>query len=107
MIIIVLAMFGFCAAAEEGSSLFLLSSNGCGRATAYAATNKIVTAGSKTHASWLDSEGGRFWVRIRTYDHTTKLWSPTYTIGEAYDMQDVFHVPLGVVVLIYQLLRVA
>ena len=83
--ICVLAMFGFCAAAKEGSSLFLLSSNGCGRATAYAATNKIVTAGSKTHASWLDSEGGRFWVRIRTYDHTTKLWSPTYTIGEAYD----------------------
>ena len=58
--ICVLAMFGFCAGAEEGSSLFPLSSNGCGRATAYAATNKIITADSKTHASWLDSEGGRF-----------------------------------------------
>ncbi len=65
--------------------LTCLSENGSGRATAYSETNKIVTIGSKTHVAWLDSEGDTFWVRIRTYSHGKKAWSPAYTIGEAYD----------------------
>jgi len=64
---------------------FLLSSNGCGRATGYAETNKIVTVGGKTHVAWLDSVKEGFRVRVRTLDRATGTWSPTYTVGEAHD----------------------
>ncbi len=70
---------------SESASLTSLSENGCGRATGYAESNKIVRIGDKTHVAWLDSEEERFWVRIRTYDHTKNEWSPVYTVGEAYD----------------------
>ena len=67
---------------------FLLSKNGCGRATGYAETNKIISLNRKTHVAWLDSvsaDSAGFFVRIRTLDRTTSGWSPTYTIGEAFD----------------------
>jgi hypothetical protein len=64
---------------------FLLSEQGCGRATGYAEANKIVTVGDKTHVAWLDSPPEGFRVRIRTLDRRTGQWSPTYTVGEAYD----------------------
>jgi hypothetical protein len=64
---------------------FVLSQHGCGRATAYSEFNKIVSIGSKTHVSWLDSQDGKFFVKARTLDRTTGTWSPGYTVGEAYD----------------------
>ena len=65
--------------------LFILSKDGCGRATAYSEFNKIVTVDMKTHVSWLDSKNDQFLVRIRTFDRNTRKWSPTYTVGQAYD----------------------
>ncbi|NJL70295.1 MAG: hypothetical protein HC888_01195 [Candidatus Competibacteraceae bacterium] len=62
-----------------------LSNNGSGRATGYEETNKIVSFGDKTHVSWLDSDAEGFQVRIRTLDRSTGEWSPTYTVGPAYD----------------------
>jgi len=67
------------------SSLFLLSHQGCGRATAYSEFSKIITVGTKTHVAWLDSEQGKFLVRIRTLDRNHSSWSRSYTVGEAYD----------------------
>ena len=67
------------------SGSFLLSSQGCGRATGYPQTNKIVTRGDKTHVSWLDSVQGKFLVRVRTLDRGSNTWSPVYTVGEAFD----------------------
>ncbi|MHC4072168.1 MAG: BNR-4 repeat-containing protein [Planctomycetota bacterium] len=64
---------------------FILSEHGCGRATAYSEFNKIVTIGRKIHVAWLDSENGQFLVRIRTFDKNTASWSPTFTVGQAYD----------------------
>ncbi len=64
---------------------FLLSEQGCGRATGYAEANKIVTHGNRTHVAWLDSPAEGFRVRIRTLDRSTGEWSPTYTVGEAHD----------------------
>ena len=70
---------------DKSSNSFVLSEHGCGRATAYSEFNKIVTVGEKTHVSWLDSEGNKFLVRIRTLDRNTGQWSPTHTVGDAYD----------------------
>jgi hypothetical protein len=74
--------------AAEGASApkrFLLSANGCGRATGYAEANKIITRGDKTHVCWLDSVSEGFRARIRTLNRLTGQWSPTYTLGEAHD----------------------
>ncbi len=70
---------------DESGMLLVLSEYGCGRATAYSEFNKIVTVGTKTHVSWLDSKDGQFLVRIRTLDRATGQWSPTYTVGQAFD----------------------
>ncbi len=67
------------------SARFLLSSHGCGRATGYAEANKIVTVGDKTHVAWLDSVKEGFRVRVRTLDRKAGAWSPTVTVGEAFD----------------------
>ena len=67
------------------SALRVVSEAGCGRATAYSEFNKIVSIGVRTHVSWLDSEGGKFLVRIQTLDRKSKKWSAVYTVGEAYD----------------------
>jgi hypothetical protein len=76
---------GVCPAAVAKGTGTVLSEQGCGRATAYSEFNKIVTVGQRTHVSWLDSVGGRFMVRIRTFDRAKDAWSPVYTVGEAYD----------------------
>ncbi len=68
-----------------GKSRVLLSEHGCGRATAYGDCNKIITLQGKTHVAWLDSIVEGFRVRARTLDRNTNRWSPTYTVGEAYD----------------------
>ncbi|MHC4405861.1 MAG: BNR-4 repeat-containing protein [Planctomycetota bacterium] len=62
-----------------------LSEHGCGRATGYAVTNKIVTLGGRTHVAWLDSQDGRFLVRVRSLTRATSTWSPLRTIGTAHD----------------------
>ena len=66
-------------------NVVLLSEHGCGRATAYADANKIITLQDKTHVAWLDSIAEGFRVRTRTLDRKTNRWSRTYTVGEAYD----------------------
>jgi hypothetical protein len=71
--------------AAESSAPFLLSELGCGRATGYAEANKIVTTGDRTHVAWLDSPPEGFRVRIRSLDRSTGNWSPTVTLGDAYD----------------------
>jgi hypothetical protein len=63
-----------------------LSERGCGRATSYAESNKIVTVDGTTHAGWLDvEEAGEFRVRLRSYDHGSGEWGPARTIGPAED----------------------
>lgn len=73
------------ATSDRAADRFRLSSNGCGRATGYAEANKIVSRADKTHVAWLDSASEGFRVRIRTLDRTSGEWSPTYTLGEAFD----------------------
>ena len=63
----------------------LLSEQGCGRATGYAEANKIVSFAGKTHVTWLDSVGDKFYVRIRTIDRRNGQWSEIITVGEAAD----------------------
>jgi hypothetical protein len=64
----------------------ILSVDGSTRATGYHEANKIITFGDKTHITWLDSVAGTgFDVKIKTLDHLTQEWSPTYTIGTAQD----------------------
>ncbi len=70
---------------KAAAVLKILSEYGCGRATAYSEFNKIVSIGSKTHVSWLDSEGGKFLVKIAMLDRKSKRWSAVYTVGEAFD----------------------
>ena len=73
-------------ASVTGSSVLrVLSEHGCPRATAYSEANKIVTIGDKTHVSWLDSENGKFLVKIQTLDRGTGEWSAVYTVGQALD----------------------
>lgn len=84
----VMAGAGWLPAARGDSAApphFLLSSRGCGRATGYEEANKIVTCDGKTHVAWLDSEDGGFHVRVRTLDRASGAWSPTYTVGAAFD----------------------
>lgn len=73
------------AAAGEASAPFLLSAEGSGRATAYLESGKIITYQGKTHVTWLDTPAAGFRIRIRTLDHATGTWSPTWTVGEAAD----------------------
>ena len=64
---------------------FLLSKEGCGRATGYSEANKIITRDGKTHVAWLDSVADGFRVCVRTLDRAEGAWPATYTVGEAYD----------------------
>ena len=70
---------------EKKRQLALLSDQGCGRASGYAESNKIVTRSDRTHVAWLDSPSEGFRVRVRTLDRRTGGWSPTFTVGEGYD----------------------
>lgn len=85
LLVLVLAGVGRGASMKEAPALRVLSEHGCGRATAYSEFNKIVTIGARTHVSWLDSENGKFLVKIQTLDRETGKWSEVYTVGEAYD----------------------
>jgi len=64
---------------------YVLSKNGCGRATGYAESNKIVTLGDKTHVAWLDSMPEGFRVRVRTLDRSANRWLPTLGVGHGHD----------------------
>ena len=86
---------GRTASVMGSSPLEVLSDRGCGRATAYHNTNRIVTIGDKTHVSWLDQKSDLeleqskekrmvFNIKIRTLDRKTQRWSPTYTVGETW-----------------------
>lgn len=76
---------GTAGAREAEPARKILSETGCGRATGYSETNKIVTWEEKTHVAWLDSVAEGFRVRVRTLDRGSGTWSPVYTVGEAYD----------------------
>lgn len=73
------------AAAGIPAGSFLLSRHGCGRATGYSESNKIITWRQRTHVAWLDSPPEGFRVRVRSVDRGTGEWSPTVTVGDAYD----------------------
>lgn len=62
----------------------LISSIGSERATS-GNGNKIVTSDGKTHIVWQDANMEGYFARIRTLDHKTREWSPTYTIGKGKD----------------------
>jgi len=59
-----------------------LSTRGSTRGTAYAAANKIVTVGQKTHAAWLDSGSV---TMIQTYDAATGAWGDPVEVGRGRD----------------------
>ncbi|MBL7153625.1 MAG: BNR-4 repeat-containing protein [Phycisphaerae bacterium] len=84
--VVMVVMLAVVGEAHGGTrALRVLSEAGCGRATAYSEFNKIVSIGEKTHVAWLDSEDGKFLVRVQTLDRRSKKWSAVYTVGEAYD----------------------
>jgi len=70
---------------EKPGSQYLISKQGCGRASGYAEANKIITAKGKTHVAWIDSPTEGFRVRVATLNQKTGKWSPTYTVGQAKD----------------------
>jgi hypothetical protein len=82
----------------------LISSLGSERATS-GNGNKIVTVDGKTHIVWQDATKEGYFARIRTLDHKTGQWSPTYTLGRgrdnharptiAVDGKDHLHVIIG------------
>ena len=47
--------------------------------------NKIVTVGRRTHVTWQDVTPEGYFNRVRTLDLDTGEWSPTCTLGSAYD----------------------
>ena len=63
---------------------YLLSSIGSERATS-GNGNKIVTVDGKTHIVWQDANQDGYFGRVRTFDHTSGDWSPTYTLGKGRD----------------------
>ena len=71
------------AAAAEAKQV-LLSSIGSERAT-QGNGNKIVTFRGKTHVVWQDADAKGYFARVRTLDHKTGKWSPTYTLGKGRD----------------------
>ena len=62
----------------------MLSSIGSERATS-GNGNKIVTANGKTHVVWQDANEKGYFARVRTLDHKSGSWSPTYTLGKGRD----------------------
>jgi hypothetical protein len=71
--------------AIETQGVAVLSSEGSGRATAYAEQHKIISLGDKRHVVWLDADESRFLVRGRTWNESDQRWSEVVTIGEAQD----------------------
>lgn len=64
------------------STPHLLSDVASDRATAYPWSNKIVTVDGKTHVVWTDAVA---FTRGRSFDHATKTWGPTHTLGQGVD----------------------
>lgn len=83
----VLGPLAWAGAQHHGGALapFILSTEGCGRATGYGEATKIVTVGDRTHVTWLDGTKDGFFVRVRTLDRRTGEWSPAVTVGEGQD----------------------
>lgn len=84
-VLMICAAIVSCHAANANDDPRILSVDGSTRATGYHEANKIITFNGKTHFSWLDSVGNQFQVKIKTLDHETQEWSPTYTVGTAQD----------------------
>ncbi|GAF79598.1 unnamed protein product, partial [marine sediment metagenome] len=62
----------------------LISSIGSERATS--GGNKIVTSGGSTYIVWQDAtDDGSYFNRLRSFDHTTRRWSETFTLNQAKD----------------------
>ena len=59
-----------------------LSPNGSTRATAYAMSNKIISAKGKTFVTWLDRVAD---IKIATYDIAKTQWSPPALVGRGSD----------------------
>jgi len=59
-----------------------LSLNGSTRATAYAMSNKIITAKGKVFVTWLDRIAD---VQMATYDVAKKQWTPPVLVGRGVD----------------------
>ena len=59
-----------------------LSTDGSTRGTAYAMSNKIITAAGLVFVAWLDHVAD---VRIRTYDLATERWGETLLLGRGID----------------------
>jgi hypothetical protein len=59
-----------------------ISTRGSNRATAYAMSNKIVSAGDFCFAAWLDAPSE---IMVRTLDRRTGAWGPATKIGSGTD----------------------
>lgn len=59
-----------------------LSTRGSTRGTAYAMSNKIVTARGKVFVAWLDHVAD---IQIRTYDIASDEWNETVLVGKGVD----------------------
>ncbi len=59
-----------------------LSTIGSTRATAYAASNKIITAKGKVFVTWLDHVSD---IRVKTYDVAAGTWGETVLVGKGVD----------------------
>ena len=62
----------------------LLSSAGSQAATNEAG-NKVVTVGRRTHVTWQEVTADGYFNRVRSLDLDSGEWSPTWTLGSAYD----------------------
>ncbi len=60
----------------------ILSTNGSTRATAYMASNKIITADGKIFVAWLDHVAD---IQIKAYNIQNQSWSETVLVGKGID----------------------
>ena len=60
----------------------ILSTNGSTRATAYMASNKIISANGKIYVAWLDHVAD---IQIKAYDIQNQWWSETVLVGKGVD----------------------
>lgn len=63
---------------------WLVSDIGSERATT-GPGNTIVTAAGRTHVVWQDSTPEGYFNRVRTFDRSGKVWSPTVTLNQGCD----------------------
>jgi hypothetical protein len=70
--------------AKEDTNMFCISTEGSERATT-GPGNLIVTHEGRTHVVWQDSTTNGYFNRVRTFDHASQKWSPTYSFDKAKD----------------------